>query len=86
MQEVEKRKMRDRVEAESRRRSFVGEGKDGQDKTVILGHVCECGGEIGPNTTLLKCVGCQGMIVGRLDPQLAIAREIALTNTALAWT
>lgn len=78
--------MKDGVEAESRRRTFVGEGKDGQVKTVWMGWKCACGGEIGPDATLLKCVGCQGMIVGRLDPQLAIARDTALTNTALAWT
>ena len=78
--------MMNSVEAEFRRRTFIGEGMDGEVKTVVLGWACECGGEIGPDATLMICIGCQGMVVGKLDPQEKVARENAMTKTALAWT
>lgn len=78
--------MKNRVEAEFRRRTFVGVGMDGDVKTVVMGWLCECGGEIGPNCRLMKCVACQGMIVKQYDPQMAIAQDTAFLNAALAWT
>lgn len=84
--ELEMRNMKDSVEAEFRRRTFIGEGMDGDVKTVVMGWACQCGREIGPNATLMKCVGCQGMLFGRPDPQKESAREKASMKTALAWT
>lgn len=79
--------MKNEVEAEYRRRTIVELGMDGKAETVaMMGWACECGREIGPDATLLKCVGCQGMLVGKLDPGEAAAREQALTKNALAWT
>lgn len=78
--------MKNTVEAEFRRRTFIGEGMDGDVKTVKMGWACDCGGEIGPDATLMMCIGCQGMIVGKLNPHEEVARQNALTKTALAWT
>ena len=78
--------MKNEVEAEYRRRTFVGAGMDGDVETVSMGWACECGREIGPDANLLKCVGCEGLLVGKLDPGEAAAREQALTKNALAWT
>lgn len=78
--------MKNSVEAEFRRRTFIGEGMDGDVKTVRMGWNCECGEEIGPNATLMKCIGCQGLHVGKIDPLEAMARAHSLTRTALAWT
>lgn len=86
MLEVERRNMKNIVEAEFRRRIFVGEGTDGDVKTVFMGWACECGGQIGPNATMIKCIGCQGMAVGKLNARGTFSREMAWTNTALAWT
>ncbi|KAF6219386.1 hypothetical protein HO133_005212 [Letharia lupina] len=85
-QELERRTMKNCVEAEFRRRTFIGKGMDGDVETVVIGWACECGGEIGPNATLVKCIGCQGLGVGKIDSLVAIARESALMKTALAWT
>ena len=75
------------AEAEYRRRTLIGEGMmDGDDRTVTTGWACECGEEVGPGPTLMKCIGCQGMRVGKVDPQETAAREEKLRNTALAWT
>lgn len=83
---LERRNMKNSVEAEFRRRTFIGEGMDGDVKTVRMGWNCECGEEIGPNATLMKCIGCQGLHVGKIDPLEAMARAHSLTRTALAWT
>lgn len=85
MQELKQLDMKNSVEAELRR-TFVGEGMDGDVKTVAMGYACQCGEEIGPNTTLLKCVGCQGLQVGKMDPLEAMTRERAMRKAALAWT
>ena len=77
--------MRNSVEAGFRRRTFVGEGMLGDVKTVVMGWACECGGEVGDDAVLIKCVGCQGMVVGKLDAQEQIARETTLMKAALAW-
>ncbi len=86
MEEVDRRDMKNGVEGEFRRRTIIGEGMDGNVKTVIMGWLCSCGGEIGPDATLLKCIGCDGLRVGKLDPQETAVREMVLTKTALAWT
>lgn len=86
MEEVEKRNAKNSVEAEFRRRHFVGKGMDGNVKTVITGWACECGKEIGSGATLMRCVGCRGMRIGKVDPQDVAAREETLRKTALAWT
>lgn len=78
--------MKNSVEAEFRRRTFIRAEMDGNVKTVAMGWACECGDEIGPDATLMKCIGCQGMLVGKLDLREAMARENALTKNALAWT
>lgn len=78
--------MRNAVEAEVRRRTFVGKDRVGDVRTVIMGWVCECGREIGPETTLMKCIGCEGMRIGKIDPRLMAAKEQAMTKKALAWT
>ena len=78
--------MRSSVEAAFRRRTFVGKRVDGDVKTVMMGWACECGGEIGPNATLIKCVGCQGMVIGKVVPQEESSRETTLMKNALAWT
>ena len=83
---MERRDARNSVEAGFRRRSLLGEGMDGNVKTVMTGWVCECGKEIGPGVTLMKCIGCRGMRVGKVDPREAAAREKSLRKTALAWT
>lgn len=85
-EEVEKRNVKNSVEAEFRRRHFVGKGMDGNVETVIMGWACECGKEIGSSATLMRCVGCQGMRLGKVDPQEAAAREETLRKTALAST
>ena len=85
-EEVEKRSAKNSVEAEFRRRNFVGKGMDGNVKTVITGWVCECGKEIGSGTTLMRCVGCRGMRTGKFDPQEAASRAESSRKTALAWT
>ena len=75
------------AEAEFRRRTLIEEGlMDGDDRTVTTGWACECGKEVGPDPTLMKCIGCDGMRVGRLDPRETAAREERLRKTALAWT
>lgn len=86
MEEVEKRNAKNSVEAEFRRRHFVGKGMDGNVKTVITDWACECGKEIGSGATLMRCVGCRGMRIGKVDPQDVAAREETLRKTALAWT
>ena len=75
------------AEAESRWRILVEEGMvDGDNRIGVTGWACECGEEVGPATTLMKCVGCQGMRVGKVDPREIVAREDKLRETALAWT
>ena len=78
--------MKNEVEAEYRRRMIIGARMDGDVKTVMTGWACSCGREIGPDANLLKCVGCEGKLDGKLDPGEAAARERALTKNALAWT
>ncbi len=86
MEEVERRSMKNSVEAEFRRRLIIGEEKDGHVETVVISWSCECGEEIEPDATLMRCIGCQGMTVGKLDPQEVVARENALAKTAFTWT
>ena len=74
------------MEAEFRRRTIVREGMDRDVKTAFLGWACPCGQDIGPDATLLRCTGCQGLRVGRLDAQEAAPRENALRKAAMAWT
>ena len=84
---VERRGAVNGAEAENRRRTLIGKRMmDGDDRTVTTGWACECGEEVGPGPTLMKCIGCQGMRVGKVDPQETTAREERLRNTALAWT
>lgn len=78
--------MRNGVEAEFRRRRFMGKGVNGKIKTVIMGWTCECGREVGPDATLVKCIGCQGIRLGKLDPPEQAARERAMMKNAFAWT
>ena len=79
--------MKHDVEAAVRRRTYVGEGPTEEDvETVLMGWECECGRQIGPNSTLMRCIGCQGILVGELDSQRYVARESALTKTTFAWT
>ena len=85
-EEVEIRCAKNRVEAECKRRTIVRGGMDGDDPTVELGWACDCGRTIGPNATLLRCAGCQGLKYGRFDQQEAVSREENLRKAALAWT
>ena len=78
--------MKNSVEAEYRRRTFIEAGMVRGVETVTMGWSCDCGREIAPDANLLKCIGCEGMLVGKLDPGEAAARERALTKNALAWT
>ena len=78
--------MKDNVEAAFRRRTLVGKGMVGDVKTVVTGWACECGKEVEPSTTLMKCIGCEGVDIGKIDSRGKIAREIALAKTTLAWT
>ena len=77
--------MRNSVEAEFRR-TFVGEYVNEDVKIVLMGWNCECGKQIGPNPMLVRCVGCRGVLVGRVSRLGEIARENALIKAALAWT
>ena len=85
-EEIERRGMKNSVEAEVRRRTLVGVRMDRGLKTVTVGWACKCGRDIGPDATLSKCIGCRGMRVGGVEPQEAAAREKTLRKTALAWT
>ena len=85
-EEIERRGMRNGVEAELRRRTLVGMRMEKGVKTVTIGWACECGREIGPDATLSKCIGCRGIRGGGVEPQEAAAREVTLRKTALAWT
>lgn len=78
--------MRNSVEAEFRRRTIIGAGTDRGVETVWMGWMCECGREIGPDATLMTCIGCDGIRVEKLDPGEIMAREKALTKNAFAWT
>lgn len=79
--------MKNRVEAEFRRRTFVGKGMmDGDVSTIKLGFACECGRDVEPDSKLMKCVGCQGISAKKYDPRIAIAQETAFAKAALAWT
>ena len=76
-----------RVEAEARMRTLVGEPMmDGDVQTILTGWACECGEDLGPTATVMKCVGCQGLKVGQPDPAEVAAREEKLRKKALAWT
>ena len=78
--------MKNDVEAEFRKRTLVGVGMDRGVKIVTMGWACQCGRDIGPDATLRKCYGCQGMRVGEVERQEVAAREETLRKTALAWT
>ena len=86
MEVVEKRSAKNSVEVEFRRRTLIGKGMDGKVSTVMTGWACECGKEVGSGVTLMKCIGCQGMRIGNIDPQETTVREKMLRKTALAWT
>ena len=85
-EEIERRHIKNSVEAELRRRKFIEAGIDGDVETVMTGWACECGREVGPDAEFIKCIGCKGMRVGTLDPQEVAAREKGLRKTTLAWT
>ena len=72
------------VEAEHRR-GIIGKAMNGGVMTVMTGFVCDCGKEVDSDATLMKCVLCQGLRAGSLDPRAATAREKFLRKTALAW-
>ena len=77
--------MKSSVESEWRRDSIAA-GMDGHVKTVALGWKCECGSQIGPDATMMKCYGCQGLRDGKLDPPREQARQNTLTKNTCSWT
>lgn len=84
--EIERRSMKNSVEAEFRRRTIIGSGIHGGIETVTTGWACDCGREIGPDATMMVCIGCDGIRFDKLDPGEITAREKALTKNALAWS
>ena len=74
------------IESQFIRSSAEHEGTVEDVGTVMTGWACECGREIGPDAALMKCLGCQGILIGKLDPREAAAREKCFRKTALAWT
>ena len=83
--ELEKRHAKNMVEAEFRRRAIDRSGMDRVVETAYTGWACECGQDIEPAATLLRCTGCRGLQLGILEPQEMATREEALKKTALAW-
>ena len=85
---IERREAKNDAEAEARRRTLIEKAliDGGEVSTVTTGWACECGEEVGPGPTLMKCVGCDGMTVGKVEPKETAAREERLRGTALAWT
>ena len=85
---AERRELRNSVEAEVRRRTLIGETiMDGEDETAFTGWACECGEEIlWPDATFMKCVGCDGIRFGRLDPRETFIQEELMRKTALGCT
>ena len=86
MLKLEMRGVKNSVEADFRRRIFTAEEKDGEVETVAFGWACQCGRAIGPDVTVLICVGCGGLHFGKLSRQGALDHEQVLRGTALAWT
>ena len=85
---VERLDAKNEAEGEARQRTLIEKAliDGGEVSTVTAGWACQCGEEIGPGPTLMKCVGCDGMTVGKVKPKETAAREERLRETTLAWT
>ena len=86
MLKLEMRAVKNSVEADFRRKIFPADGKDGEVEAVTFDFACQCGKAVESDSTVLKCVGCEGVRFGKLSRQGVFDHEEVLRKNVLAWT